>query len=180
MDSLVISRQHGRSDRLKRSSSTLGLKKVVVAADPRCRWCRSIERLKYFPVDLSFSPRILLFALWFFCASLGSARAWISASQSPSTTRQLYQPAGVWRGRSIGQRVSALLRNKYRALGSIPQMCTSSSKRNPESQQKEAESLWLGLDLSTQSLTGAVLRGRGQGGAFNEPVVLESVNFEVK
>lgn len=41
------------------------------------------------------------------------------------------------------------------------------------------EPLWLGLDLSTQSLTGAVLRGNGVGGAFNDPVVLESINFEV-
>lgn len=39
--------------------------------------------------------------------------------------------------------------------------------------------LWLGLDLSTQSLTGAVLGGDGVGAEFNEPVVLESVNFEV-
>lgn len=40
--------------------------------------------------------------------------------------------------------------------------------------------LWLGLDLSTQSLTGAVLQGDGIGRAFNEPIVLESVNYEVK
>lgn len=43
----------------------------------------------------------------------------------------------------------------------------------------DAEPLWLGLDLSTQSLTGAVLRGEGVGGEFNEPIVLESVNYEV-
>lgn len=43
----------------------------------------------------------------------------------------------------------------------------------------DAQPLWLGLDLSTQSLTGAVLRGEGVGGDFNEPVVLESVNYEV-
>lgn len=45
--------------------------------------------------------------------------------------------------------------------------------------EEEEEPLWLGLDLSTQSLTAAVLKGDGVGGAFNEPVVLESVNFEV-
>lgn len=39
--------------------------------------------------------------------------------------------------------------------------------------------LWLGLDLSTQSLTGAVLRGNGVGGTSNDPVILESINFEV-
>lgn len=42
------------------------------------------------------------------------------------------------------------------------------------------EPLWLGLDLSTQSLTAAVLRGDGVGGDFNEPVVLESINYEVR
>lgn len=39
--------------------------------------------------------------------------------------------------------------------------------------------LWLGLDLSTQSLTAAVLQGDGVGGVFNEPIVLESANYEV-
>lgn len=48
-----------------------------------------------------------------------------------------------------------------------------------EREEKEEEPLWLGLDLSTQSLTAAVLRGDGVGGAFNEPVVLESINYEV-
>ncbi|CAM9333617.1 unnamed protein product [Pylaiella littoralis] len=47
-----------------------------------------------------------------------------------------------------------------------------------EREEKEEEPLWLGLDLSTQSLTAAVLRGDGVGGAFNEPVVLESINYE--
>lgn len=47
------------------------------------------------------------------------------------------------------------------------------------SQEKE-EPLWLGLDLSTQSLTAAVLRGDGVGRSFNEPVVLESINYEVR
>lgn len=46
--------------------------------------------------------------------------------------------------------------------------------------QEKEEPLWLGLDLSTQSLTAAVLRGDGVGGDFNEPVVLESINYEVR
>lgn len=45
--------------------------------------------------------------------------------------------------------------------------------------EAEKDPLWLGLDLSTQSLTGAVLRGNGVGAIHNEPVVLESINFEV-
>eukprot|EP00903_Cladosiphon_okamuranus_P010615 g10038.t1 len=44
--------------------------------------------------------------------------------------------------------------------------------------QEKEEPLWLGLDLSTQSLTAAVLQGDGAGGSFNEPVVLESINYE--
>lgn len=46
--------------------------------------------------------------------------------------------------------------------------------------QEKEEPLWLGLDLSTQSLTAAVLRGDGVGGNFNQPVVLESINYEVR
>lgn len=45
--------------------------------------------------------------------------------------------------------------------------------------KEQEEPLWLGIDLSTQSVTGAVLRGSGRGGASNDPVVLESINFEV-
>lgn len=49
-----------------------------------------------------------------------------------------------------------------------------------DDRELETDPLWLGLDLSTQSLTGAVLRGDGMGTAFNEPVVLESINFDVR
>lgn len=42
-----------------------------------------------------------------------------------------------------------------------------------------AELLWLGLDLSTQSLTGAVLQGNGTGMKYNEPVILERISYEV-
>lgn len=48
-----------------------------------------------------------------------------------------------------------------------------------EGGQREEDSLWLGLDLSTQSLTAAVLRGSGTGGGSNQPVLLQSVNYEV-
>jgi len=55
---------------------------------------------------------------------------------------------------------------------------TGRDRGRPGAEKEEA--LWLGLDLSTQSLTAAVLRGDGVGGASNEPVVLESVNYEVR
>lgn len=48
-----------------------------------------------------------------------------------------------------------------------------------QEQEAQGEPLWLGLDLSTQSLTAAVLRGDGVGGTFNEPILLESINYEV-
>ena len=48
-----------------------------------------------------------------------------------------------------------------------------------QQEMQEEQPLWLGLDLSTQSLTAAVLRGKGAGGTLNDPVVLESVNYEV-
>lgn len=49
-----------------------------------------------------------------------------------------------------------------------------------EEGNRDEEPLWLGLDLSTQSLTAAVLKGNGAGGTSNDPIVLESINFEVR
>ncbi|CAN0417590.1 unnamed protein product, partial [Ectocarpus sp. 12 AP-2014] len=52
------------------------------------------------------------------------------------------------------------------------------STQNGQEQEEQGEPLWLGLDLSTQSLTAAVLRGDGVGRNFNEPILLESINYE--
>lgn len=66
-----------------------------------------------------------------------------------------------------------MFRNKLVAVGPVG---AAVEEQEPEMQEPP---LWLGLDLSTQSLTAAVLRGKGAGGASNDPVVLESINFEV-
>lgn len=62
-------------------------------------------------------------------------------------------------------------------------MVTAGADENRSQQQQQQhqqqQPLWLGLDLSTQSLTAAILQGDGAGGRSNEPVVLESVNYEV-
>jgi len=73
---------------------------------------------------------------------------------------------------------AAALRNVQKEKSSMRMKATGRDRGRPGAEKEEA--LWLGLDLSTQSLTAAVLRGDGVGGASNEPVVLESVNYEVR
>ncbi|CBJ33890.1 conserved unknown protein [Ectocarpus siliculosus] len=57
-------------------------------------------------------------------------------------------------------------------------MFPTMASKDGQEQEEQGEPLWLGLDLSTQSLTAAVLRGDGVGGTFNEPILLESINYE--
>ncbi|CAN0032112.1 unnamed protein product, partial [Laminaria digitata] len=66
-----------------------------------------------------------------------------------------------------------MFRNRLVARGAV-----GTTAEGQEQEMQEEPPLWLGLDLSTQSLTAAVLRGKGAGGASNDPVVLESINFE--
>lgn len=70
-----------------------------------------------------------------------------------------------------------MFRNRFVAVG--PVGATSTVVEQEQEQEMQEPPLWLGLDLSTQSLTAAVMRGKEAGGASNDPVVLESINFEV-
>lgn len=95
------------------------------------------------------------------------------AKSSECTTR-----SALVHGRSslvpqTGSSRAFMFRNRVVAVGPV------GSAVKEQEQGMQEPPLWLGLDLSTQSLTAAVLRGKGAGGASNDPVVLESVNYEV-
>ncbi|CAN0504637.1 unnamed protein product, partial [Ectocarpus sp. 8 AP-2014] len=114
------------------------------------------------------------------------AQAWLLAPRATSTVG-LEPSSSLHAGRCCERRGR---QSKRRELFSIaaagdakrrgnrvfmfPRMAT----KNGQEQEEQGEPLWLGLDLSTQSLTAAVLRGDGAGGAFNEPILLESINYE--
>lgn len=170
----------------QRAPIAFGLKQESISRQSR----RSEDLFpSYFSKAVHFySTFAALFAVY--CSSLSSAKGWTPSSRPTSTMRGIYwsvvevhtrrcQGAGTWRWREMNR--SCVPKANYHVSVPIMEMSTSSHpERDVSSQQTEPEPLWLGLDLSTQSLTGAVLKGYGKGGAFNEPLVLESVNFEVR
>lgn len=120
------------------------------------------------------------------CCLMSSARAWlpprpctsgapptsalssIFTSRTAAATRKMYAPLASF---YIASTVVVPTRQQRRML------CMSSTSTADRS---GSQPLWLGLDLSTQSLTGAVLKGDAAGGVHNYPVLLESINFEAR
>lgn len=120
-----------------------------------------------------------------------STTAWLVPAATWPTTR-VTPPRAPFAESSVGTARSALVRARASSL--VPQSSSrafmfrnrlvargaaGTTAEGQEQEMQEEPPLWLGLDLSTQSLTAAVLRGKGAGGASNNPVVLESINFEV-
>ncbi len=117
---------------------------------------------------------------------LASANAWLSSSPRPraggppSTTappsryfQQRFQRDSAAAIRPVETEKSSGRGMRMKAAG-------RDSRSAGDAGAEKEDALWLGLDLSTQSLTAAVLRGDGVGGASNEPVVLESISYEVR
>lgn len=171
----------------RRAPIAFGLKQESIGRQSR----RSKDLFtSYFSKAVHFySTFAAVFAVY--CSSLSSAKGWISPSRPISTMRGIYwgiievhnrrcQGAGIWRGRGIHRRSCLPKESDHVGVPSMEMSTSSHPERDVSSQPTGLEPLWLGLDLSTQSLTGAILKGYGNGGAFNEPLVLESVNFEVR
>eukprot|EP00752_Nemacystus_decipiens_P002575 g2413.t1 len=111
-----------------------------------------------------------------------SATAWLHASPAATSIPSMAVPRIFWAtsySSSLSQRSNSVTpcleagvrRRKVFMSGTTMAVAA-------DEPQETQEPLWLGLDLSTQSLTAAVLRGNGVGGSFNEPVILESINYE--
>lgn len=129
-----------------------------------------------------------VFTMLLCCCLMGSTSAWLPArpctSGAPPTstlspsftarrvtaTRKMYAPLDSF---SIASAVVVPTRQQGRML-------SMSSTSTTSVDSSGSQPLWLGLDLSTQSLTGAVLKGDAAGGVHNDPVLLESINFEAR
>lgn len=114
------------------------------------------------------------------------AQAWLLAPRRASTVA-LEPSSSLHAGRCCERRgrqskTRELLRiaaGDAKRRGNRVFMFPTMATQDGQEQEEQGEPLWLGLDLSTQSLTAAVLRGDGVGGTFNEPILLESINYEV-
>lgn len=185
---MIIRRCEVRMRNRRRIPITFGLKQESIGRQsPRSKDLFTSYFSKAVHIYSTFAAAFVIY-----CSSLSSAKGWVFPSRPIYTMGGTYwgvievhnrrcQDAGTWRGRGINRR-SCLRKESHGHVG-VPTMEMSTSfhpERDVSSQQTGLEPLWLGLDLSTQSLTGAILKGYGKGGAFNEPLVLESVNFEVR
>ena len=106
------------------------------------------------------------------------ATAWLHASSAATSISRPAVPRASWTtaySSSLFQQKQSQLETGVRRED-VLMFGTTLAGDGP---QEKEEPIWLGLDLSTQSLTAAVLQGDGVGADFNEPVVLESINYEV-
>lgn len=129
-----------------------------------------------------------MFMMLLCCCLMDPTRAWMPArpctSMAPSTptlslistakraaaSRELYAPLDPF----------SIVNNAVVPTSQQGRMLSMSSTSTVVDSSSGSQPLWLGLDLSTQSLTGAVLKGDAAGGVHNDPVLLESINFEAR